>query len=361
MPASDDSSGRTSTNSALQSERKQTDDAFALRQQTIEKDADAVVERARETADAVLAEARDEADERTQAGTPDAARAAIAEERDLQDSAVRAERDTADAALTREREETARMLLALLPLERETTDRHLLTERERSDDALANRDDFLGIVSHDLRGLLGGIVMSAGLLSAKAPQNADGDEARTQAERIQRYAARMNRLIGDLVDVASIESGKLAVRRTQEDVARLLDEAAERFEVAAAARDIALDVVVAERPLAAAFDYDRMLQVVANLISNAMKFTSAGGRIVIEADCREGQLRLSVRDTGKGIPSHLLEAIFERFWQVTANDRRGLGLGLYISRSIVEAHGGKIWAESTEGAGTTLHVELPAA
>jgi signal transduction histidine kinase len=115
-----------------------------------------------------------------------------------------------------------------------------------------------------------------------------------------------------------------------------------------------------ERPLAAAFDHDRMMQVLANIISNSLKFTPAGGQISVRGERAGSELRFSVTDTGPGIPDNSLEVIFERFWQVGKNDRRGLGLGLYLSRCIVEAHGGKIRAESTLGEGSAFSFTLPA-
>src|SRR5699024_1561296 len=97
------------------------------------------------------------------------------------------------------------------------------------------------------------------------------------------------------------------------------------------------------------FDHDRLLQVLANLLANAIKFTPAGGSIVVEGMQHDDHVHIAVTDSGAGIPPHLLERIFERFWQVGANDSRGMGLGLFISRSLIEAHGGKIWAESHLG------------
>ena len=248
-----------------------------------------------------------------------------------------------------------------MPLERERTDRYLLTERIRSDEALSNRDDFLGIVGHDLRDLLGGIVMSASLLAIRAPDADIEKQTLAHIDRIQRYAARMNRLIGDLLDVASIDAGKLAVTPVHGDVAAVISEAVDTFRAAASAKEIALETEIAERPLLAIFDHARMLQVFANLIANAMKFTARGGAIRVHGERTDANLRLFVSDTGRGIPAHQLETIFERFWQVGTNDQRGLGLGLYISRRLVEAQGGRIWAESVEGAGSTFYVILPAA
>ena len=244
-------------------------------------------------------------------------------------------------------------------MERDATDSYLLTERVRADDAIANRDDFLGIVSHELRNLLGGIVTAAGLLTKMAATAEDGDGTRTGAERIQRYAARMNRLIGDLVDVVSIDAGRLAVHPSPGDIALLIADAIETFGGAAAARGLSLEARVTERTLPAAFDYERMLQILANLITNAIKFTPAGGAILVDGERLADGIRLSVSDTGGGIPADMLDAVFERFRQVTGDDTRGLGLGLYISRCLVLAHGGTMWAECRPGEGATIHLTIP--
>jgi signal transduction histidine kinase len=355
----------------LRTEREKTDQAVAAKREDAAKHADAVVDRARDNADQVLSLARENADTVLETArekadkvlNPDARglqpKGAIIEERLLADNALRDERDGADETLRREREEYARTLIGLLPLERESTDRHLLTERIRSDDALANRDDFLAIVAHDLRDLIGGVVMSAALLSKRAPQNEDGNNILAETKRIERYAARMNRLIGDLVDVASIDAGKLAVTPATQDLAILIAEAVDTFRATASAKGISLGTQIDAAPLFAAFDHHRILQVLANLISNSLKFTPRGGNITIRGEQEAGNVRLSVRDTGSGIPDYALGRIFERFSQVGENDRRGLGLGLYISRCIVEAHGGRIWAESQPGPGSKICFTLP--
>jgi signal transduction histidine kinase len=279
----------------------------------------------------------------------------------LEDATLKAERASADESLLRERKENARVLTGLLPLEREKTDRYLLTERERSDDALANRDDFLAIVSHDLRNLLSGIVMSAELLSKRTERTGEGKGVPQEAERIQRYAARMNRLIGDLLDVASIDNGRLALAPKPGDAVVLIREAIDTFHASAAAKGVSLTADTLEASLPAEYDHDRMLQVLLNLLANAIKFTASDGSIRVHCERAGDALRFSVKDTGAGIPEDMLEAVFERFWQVGKNDRRGLGLGLYIARCIVEAHGGTIRAESApaRGRGSTLSFTLP--
>ena len=361
-PRSEPRPERDRTDESLRTERENTDRAMAEQRADREEKADELVESARERADATLDAARGKADRDLESATSGAgAPEVLVEERALEDQVLEDERTSADALVEREREELARTLAALLPLEREATDRYLLTERARSDDALAHRDDFLGMVSHDLRNLLSGIVVNATLIAERAPGTDEGRDAVAATSRIQRYAARMNRLIGDLVDVASIDAGRLAVVPAPGDIGALLGEAVAAFSQTALDHGIHLEHDDAGVPLPADFDHDRMLQVLANLLGNAVKFTPRGGRILVAAERQEGVLSLSVSDTGPGIPGEDLLRVFERFWQGNAGDRRGTGLGLYISRSIVEAHGGRIWAESAAGQGSTFHVRLPAA
>lgn len=351
---------REQTDESLRAERENADRVLAARHASAQEDADQIVQLARQNADAVLLVAREKADQELNEGALEPAElASVVEEREVEDAALRDERASADASLRQAREEGARALASLLPLEREKTDRYLLTERARSDDAVANRDDFLGIVSHDLRNLLGGIVMSAALLSAKTGEGAAGEQILLQTTRIQRYAARMNRLIGDLIDVASIDAGQLAISPTEGDTIALLTEAAEMFRAVAVSKGQSVQVDSPPGPLRALFDHDRMLQVLGNLITNASKFSAGGGHISICAERSGPEVLICVSDTGVGIPAHLLGAIFERFWQADKNDRRGVGLGLYISRCIVEAHGGRIWAESQRGEGSRLYLTLP--
>ncbi|MBA3272213.1 MAG: hypothetical protein H0T71_17040 [Acidobacteria bacterium] len=359
MPTSDsDAPEREQTDESLRLEREKSDRALAAKLDAVEADADLVVRRARETADAVLFEARAKADDKLADESGFSPHDTVTEEREIEDGALRHERAAADESLRRERLEKARALTRLLPTERDKTDRFLLIERDRSDDALANRDDFLGIVSHDLRDLLGGVVMSAELLAQSAGRGEGAPATVVETERIQRYAARMNRLIGDLLDIASIDAGKLAMTAVPGDAASLVTEAAETFQASAAAKGVVLSTDV-DPALYAEFDHDRMLQVLSNLISNAIKFTAGGGHISIRGQHEADGVRIAISDTGPGIADEMLESVFERFWRVGKYDRRGLGLGLYISKCIVEAHGGSIWAESTLGEGSRFFLTFP--
>ena len=349
------SSEREQTDESLRVERDKADEA--LGEAGLEETADAVLSRARARADAVLATARARTDKQSALSAPGVTRpAAIDRERVLEDRVLQQERSGADAILRLERAEH----LAFLAHEREETDKDLLSERARSDHALATRDEFLGCVSHDLRNLLNSMVLLARVIEKEVQLDDPVEQVSKHAQRIERAGARMDRLIGDLIDVASIEAGALAVVPELSDPAQVVGEAVQTFQSQAAAADIQLFVDVVPSALPAAFDAARILQVLVNLLSNALKFTPSKGVVRVRAERLGDQLKFAVSDTGEGIPPAKLDAVFERFVQVTKGDRRGVGLGLYISKCIVLGHGGRIWAESKLGQGSTICFTLPA-
>jgi signal transduction histidine kinase len=286
--------------------------------------------------------------------------ARLAESRARGDASLRVERALADELLDPREEEYARANAKLLVLERQRTDADLLTERARSDEALANRDDFLGIVSHDLRNLIYGITLTAELTATHSVDDPEWRTAVEGAKQIQSYAARMSRLVRDLQDVASIDSGNLQISPARRDSTSLITEIVDSFRPTAAAKHIVLESTVSG-PALAQFDHDRMMQVLSNLLTNAIKFTSEGGSVQLSRDREAGMLRFTVKDTGVGINPDHVDAIFERFWQVGKGDRRGFGLGLYIAKCIVEAHGGAIWANPERRKGSEIVFTLPAA
>lgn len=197
------------------------------------------------------------------------------------------------------------------------------------------RDEVLGVVAHDLRSPLNGIVLNARLLRRQHDAEA--------VEAILHAASRMSYLIGDLLDVAQIEAGQLAVRRERQAAAELVAEAI--HEAAPLARDHVL-VSAAEGDLPDVLcDRARVLQVFANLIGNALKFSPVGGKITVGAAMEPDAVRFWVSDEGEGIAPEQRERVFKRFWQASKGDRRGAGLGLPISHGIIEAHGGKLWLE----------------
>jgi len=344
----------------LRDEREKSDRAIAAGRDLVKDQADEVLERARLEADAVLDVARGKADRLLQDGdAPAAAAVAVEAERDVEDAMLLADRAAADQALEIERAETARILARLLPAEREQTDEHLHAERARADGAVANRDDFLGVVAHDLRDLLGGIIMSAAVISKTVGDDEQAGRVGTEVARIRRHAARANRLVCDLVDVASIDAGQLAIVAVPGDLAVLLTEVAEEFRPSVTAKGIGLDLEQSGGPMLARFDHARLFQVLGNLIANSIKFSPRGSRITLRGERAAGELQCSVRDEGAGIPADQIERVFDRFAQVERNDRRGLGLGLFIARRIVEAHAGRMWATSTLGQGTSVLFTIP--
>jgi signal transduction histidine kinase len=145
------------------------------------------------------------------------------------------------------------------------------------------------------------------------------------------------------------------------DAGTVVAEAVETFQGAATTRGQSLRFEAGPPPLTALVDRDRLLQVLANLIANSIKFTAPGGTVCVRAEVVRNEVHISVSDDGPGIPETMLESVFERFWQAGKDDRRGVGLGLYISRSIVQAHGGRIWAESKLGEGSRFTLSLPRA
>ncbi|MBA2479932.1 MAG: hybrid sensor histidine kinase/response regulator, partial [Planctomycetes bacterium] len=266
---------RDDTDESLRVERKKVDAELTQRRISVEEDSDAVVQMARDKADGVLQTARGQADQRTlESNQPSVRiREAVSREREKEDEILEEERAVADGQLERDRDERTRALKELHRLEREATDEHLVVERARSDAALLSRDDFLAMVSHDLRNMLGGIALNAAMIVKETSEHDGAKTILRNAEGIQRFTARMNRLIGDLVDVASIDAGKLMVAAEVGDASRLVAESAEAFQPSADAKGVSLNVEVAKDSLLARFDHERVLQVLANLLSNAIKFT----------------------------------------------------------------------------------------
>jgi signal transduction histidine kinase len=351
---------REDTDERLKAERGKTDDELAKKLASEEHEARSVLETARHRAGEVLERARARADERAESSSTASERAEMTVARRREDATLRDEYARADAIASDEHEARARILADLLGDERRGTDRSLLLERVEADDLVANRDEFLGMVSHDLRNALSGIAMSVAQISRGAPDDEAGREIFRAAAKIQRINIQMSRLIGDLLDVVSIEAGKFTVIIEPHDVGRAIDEVVESLQPIASAKEISLEAKKVGQEVPARFDHERVVQVLGNLLTNAVKFTSQGGRVAVCAERIADEIRISVADTGSGMEPARLEKLFERFSHQGGADRKGLGLGLYIARRIVEAHGGKIWAESALGRGTTFYFTLPA-
>ena len=255
-------------------------------------------------------------------------------------------------AFTQEESDMLASLAALLSsaLEREAAEAQLRVAAEM-------RDDLLAIVSHDLRNPLFAIISAADLLS-------DGDmlDDRSAALRwvgvIERNGRRMAAMIRDLLDFESLRGQGLSVQPAEHEIGQLLGETLEMMHAQAAEKSLQL---VGETPASARAwcDRERTLQVLSNLLGNAVKFTPEGGTITMGADVLSTEVRFFVRDTGPGIPKDDLLHVFDRYWQAKRSDRRGIGLGLPICKGLVEAQGGKLWVESEIGRGTTFFFTLP--
>ncbi len=233
----------------------------------------------------------------------------------------------------------------------------LYREARRASEA---RDEVLGIVSHDLRNPLAAISMCARGLRAAAEGTAnDGNEL---IDAIQQSAAMMNALIQDLLDISALESGHLRVDPEAHEAGPLAEQAYDLLSGSAAEKNLAFEVSLPADIPPVRVDATRFVQVLSNLLGNAVKFTEPGGEVSLTADVEGEFVRFKVRDTGPGIPAGQLHRVFDRHWQEKrAIPRGGTGLGLTIARGIVEAHGGSIFVDSTEGVGSTFSFTVPRA
>lgn len=225
--------------------------------------------------------------------------------------------------------------------------------------AIRARETLLAIVSHDLRDPLGTIGMSSILLQQTLP------EADARSHKIvgtlNRAASRMTRMIGDLLDFASIDAGQLAIERSALSANDLVREAVDSHQSLAEKESLTLKARIdAHQPVVRA-DRERILQVFANLIGNAIKFTPAGGVISIGCAVAGTEIVFSVADTGPGIREDVLPYVFDPYRQAKETARQGLGLGLFIAKGIVQAHAGRVWAESRLGHGAKFLFTLPLA
>ena len=225
--------------------------------------------------------------------------------------------------------------------------------------AIRMREDVLAIVSHDLRNPLSSISLNADQL-LHGPEKIAPQRVTKHAQAIRRNVERMDRLIGDLLDVASIDGGRLSLELKPNRVRGLVAEALSMFEVQASGRSIRL--LSSSLPdVDLLCDRERVLQVLSNLIGNALKFSAEGRSIALQGELRGRVVKFSVSDEAVGITPDQIEHIFERYWQAPEALRKGSGLGLYIAKGIVEAHGGRIWVDSTPGVGSTFSFTIPLA
>lgn len=234
--------------------------------------------------------------------------------------------------------------------------------RERSavevaERALRAREELLGIVAHDLRSPLAAMSIRGSLLR----KSSSDEKARRHGEAIEHIGRRMEQVIRSLLDASSIEAGRFSVAPAPCVAQAILDEAEETLGALASSK--AIDLVFSPAPpaLGVKADRDRVVQVLTNLVGNAVKFTPEGGLVAVSAEATDEGVRFSVRDSGPGIAAEQVPRLFDRFWKGEKSNPGGTGLGLYIAKAIVEAHGGRIWLDTVPGQGTTFHFVLTSA
>jgi signal transduction histidine kinase len=239
-----------------------------------------------------------------------------------------------------------------------------ITERKRAEEALQladrRKDEFLAMLAHELRNPLAPISSAADMLRL-----AYAGEPRVKqiSDIIARQVAHMRHLVNDLLDVSRVTRGLVTVARQPLDLRRVVGEAAEQVRPLVDARRHVLTLSLGDTPVMVDGDHTRLVQVVANLLGNAAKYTPEGGCIDVELEAADGQAFLAVRDNGSGIGPDLLPVVFDLFTQGSRTlDRAqgGLGLGLALVRKLVELHGGHVDATSAgPGRGSTFTVTLP--
>ena len=367
--------GRERTDKSLSTERAKTDASLSEERSTTERHADKAVKVKRDEADRERSQARLDSDDRCEAertvhgdiNTADRLETdeRLLHERQIADEALDQERRHVDSVLESERWKKKAFERKFFQYERNETDQNLSMERKltdadakRASTALTTRDDFLAIVSHDLRNPLGSISLAADLLIESPIYATASQDDRQYLDLIGRSANEALRLIEDLLDVERIESGKLSIDFQDNNVGELIRQSTRSLALQAQGKKIAVEMDIPVDVFVAC-DRDRISQVMSNLVGNAIKFTPVGGNILVGAQSCDDEIQFTVSDTGPGIPENMRTKIFERLRQIGKQNRFGLGLGLYISKRIVEAHKGRIWVESETGKGSRFCFTIP--
>jgi signal transduction histidine kinase len=226
--------------------------------------------------------------------------------------------------------------------------------RARADAGVRAREQVLAVVAHDLRNPLAAIRLTAGRLIETAPND---EQLRQRLHAIDRSAQRMDNLIRNLLDAARIDHGQVQLTMRNESVASIVHEAVDMFGFLARAKGLQIETTMPNSPITVACDRERVLQVLGNLIGNALRFTPERGCIRLLIEPQPGGVRFEVEDSGPGIKQADLVHIFEPYWH---SDSKGTGLGLYIAQSLIRAHGSSIEVDGRPGQGARFSFVLPA-
>ena len=231
----------------------------------------------------------------------------------------------------------------------------------RAQESAEVRRDLVAVVAHDLKNPLNAIAVAAALMGKQAAPGAEGERVRRQTAIIGSATERMNRLIHDLLDVSAIDAGRLELERVPLKVGALVAEAIELMTPMAHDKEMKLEAQIApgDETLELSGDRERLLQVLANLIGNAVKFSEPKRRVRVSARRGDGVVEFAVADDGPGIAPEHLPHLFDRFWRVRGPRRDGTGLGLWIVKGLVEAHGGRVGVHTELGKGSTFSFQIP--
>jgi protein-histidine pros-kinase len=257
--------------------------------------------------------------------------------------------------------EVGRLVTAAI---RDVTERRDLLAREKAARAAAEaagqaRDDVLALVSHDLQNLCNAIGLNLAVL-LRVPANTDAEQRmRRSGEVVDRSVAAMKRLLRDILEAQRVEHSGLEIAASSEDVGELVDETVALMEAVATEKGVRVHSdVAAQAPGNALCERERIQQVLQNLVGNAIHFTPSGGEVRVLARADGDAVRVTVQDGGPGIPADQQEHVFDRYWRGRGASRHGIGLGLFIVRRIVDAHGGRIWVENAPGTGAAFTFTL---
>ena len=232
--------------------------------------------------------------------------------------------------------------------------------KKLSEQAILAREEAVAAVSHDLKNPLAAIQMSLQMISqGRFPTGKREQLVEKTLEIVERSSSQMTSIIQDLLDYSKIEAHRFSIEKKAEDVSSIISEVFVQFEPIARGKSIRLKREIPTAIGKVNCERGRIVRALSNFMSNAIKFTPSGGLITLSARLQDGETQFAVQDTGSGIAPEQLPHVFERYWQAEDAARKGTGLGLAIARGFVEAHHGKIWAESQVGHGSTFYFSLP--
>jgi signal transduction histidine kinase len=231
--------------------------------------------------------------------------------------------------------------------------------KDIADQAIKSRDEMLGIISHELKNPLTSMALSSHLIQKILSKETASEKVLSLVKSLDPSIQRMNKLVSDLLDVTRLESQALHCETKLISLSNIVDEVIGIYMATSEAKNILITSQISRECTEIFSDEIRTIQILSNLVSNAIKFTEPGGKIKLEA-VRSGEMaEISVTDNGKGIPEKELSNVFQKFWQEKDSENIGTGLGLAIAKGLVESLGGRIWVESKIGQGSSFHLTLP--